>query len=124
MKHEITSQSDTQYTDEIICPHCGHAEPGSDYQIDARDDGDEFTATCPHCDKEFTGTLHVKYKYSTHRPPCPAGEHDYQHDHSWLYGAKNYTLYICKKCHDETYAIATHVPGEPPRQLPLNKEQL
>ena len=49
---------DTDYEDEIVCPHCGHRHDGSDIRSDTRFD-------CYECGKPFFVVVNYEVTYST-----------------------------------------------------------
>ena len=53
---------DHEFTDEIVCPWCGH-ETGDSFEFQ-NDYGEE---TCYECDKEFTYTRYISVEYSTEK---------------------------------------------------------
>lgn len=53
------TDTDTDYTDEIICPHCGYENDRS--EIDESDDD----MTCGHCGREFSMEMHVQVHFTT-----------------------------------------------------------
>lgn len=54
-----------EYTDEIICPHCGYEYSDSwEYGSDSEDIGLE---ECPECEKGFYATRRVEITYSTEK---------------------------------------------------------
>ncbi|MEE8666891.1 MAG: hypothetical protein SOI13_01355 [Bifidobacterium mongoliense] len=62
------SDIDTEYTDEITCPYCGHVfassfEYGPERSLDA-----EFPVNCEHCDRLFVVNREFEVTYSTSKP--------------------------------------------------------
>lgn len=51
---------DHKYTDELVCPYCGHEHRDS---WEASDDDGSFW--CGECDAEFSYTRHISVSYST-----------------------------------------------------------
>ena len=49
-----------EYTDEIVCPYCGH-EHGDSWELES-DDGE---TNCSSCDKPFNYTRRHSVDYST-----------------------------------------------------------
>lgn len=56
---------ETQYTDNLVCPYCGHEEKDS-WEIDFGPglDGDS-EPTCGSCGEEYVAQRHVSVSYST-----------------------------------------------------------
>jgi len=66
---------DTDYTDGIVCPYCGHVERNDLYEYFGN--SDEATLDCGECGEEFTAWRHVSISYSTDKmkvAPSPGGE--------------------------------------------------
>lgn len=64
------SEPDTEYTDDVICPYCGHKHESDSEDSSFYTDGDhEFT--CHHCSNEFSLTTNVTYTYSTEKKVNP-----------------------------------------------------
>jgi len=56
---------DTEFTDNIICPHCGYVFNDSwEYSVDMND-GDTYVLECDDCGKEFELEVHISIEYST-----------------------------------------------------------
>jgi len=56
----MAEEFDTEYTDEMVCPHCGHE------QMDSWEHHDDDGATeCGECGEEFDYSRHVSVSYST-----------------------------------------------------------
>ncbi len=56
---------DTQYQNEVICPHCGYVHRDS-WEIDFGGYGDgEITMECANCDEPMVVTRQVEVTYST-----------------------------------------------------------
>ena len=51
---------DTRYTDEIVCPHCGHEQGDSWEWADSDDD-----AECDHCENRFGYTRDISVSYTS-----------------------------------------------------------
>lgn len=55
--------TDTQYTDQLVCPWCGHVDRDS---YESFPSGRECCDTqCPECDKPYRAVQHITIKYST-----------------------------------------------------------
>lgn len=52
---------DHEYTDEIVCPWCGH-EHGDSWEW-----VDYDTTECDECEKKFTHIRHVEVTYTTEK---------------------------------------------------------
>lgn len=68
------SRPDTECTDEIVCPHCGHEFLDSYEYIDS--DGDEVE--CHSCEKSFELSVNSSVTYSTKRVDCADDTHDWR----------------------------------------------
>jgi hypothetical protein len=51
-----------EYTQEIVCPHCGYADRDS-WEVEPNDD----EMNCGRCDKEFYYERHIDVTYSTQK---------------------------------------------------------
>lgn len=61
----MSDDLDTDCTDNVVCPWCGHEH---DCSWEFFDDGHESTeAECGECDKPFTASRDVSVTYSTKR---------------------------------------------------------
>lgn len=54
---------DCDYTDEAVCPYCGHQHEDS-HEFFPRNQEDT-TAFCYKCEKEFSLTRHISVHYSS-----------------------------------------------------------
>lgn len=59
MRRSDQLEIDHEFTDEVVCPYCGH-----EYS-DCRDFDDEGEMQCYECDKIFWISQHVSISYST-----------------------------------------------------------
>lgn len=61
------SKFDTEYTNDIFCPHCGHqhSKGGSDSEVFYQDGTHDFT--CDNCQNEFEVITSVSFSYSTYK---------------------------------------------------------
>ena len=57
---------DTEYTKDIVCPHCG-AEDGDSWESN---DCDGNTQQCGSCDNDFVLAVHHEVTYSTSKVNC------------------------------------------------------
>lgn len=64
---------DHEYTDETVCPYCGH-EGSESYELGSRNDEDGIT-DCGECSKEFYWSRSTTIKYSTSKK-CEASSCD------------------------------------------------
>lgn len=55
----MESEVDSDYMDEIICPHCGH-DNGTEHE-----GGSEWVEECGECDKEYSVTADYSVSFST-----------------------------------------------------------
>lgn len=55
-----------EWTDELVCPHCGHVHSDS-WEMNSGDEGD-WDMECHECDETFDAQRHVTVKYSTSKP--------------------------------------------------------
>lgn len=62
-----SSAFDTEHTDEMVCPWCGHEQRDSWESPD--DDG---RTACNRCGEDFDYTRHVTVTYSTSKPEVPS----------------------------------------------------
>lgn len=61
---------DTYYTDNPICPKCGHEDFfwTESCPIDVND-GSRYADTCPNCDEEYAVLVYVSYNFTTTKKP-------------------------------------------------------
>lgn len=84
---------DTSYTDEIICPYCGHEMDHDSDDITL--DGNYEVMYCNACEERFRYTTHHIYAFTSKKCDClNGGECKWQ----YYYKFEDYTLYICKDC--------------------------
>lgn len=55
---------DHEYTNEVVCPHCGHIHTES-YEFFSGPEECADGCSCGMCGKEFNAVCHVSIKYST-----------------------------------------------------------
>jgi DNA-directed RNA polymerase subunit RPC12/RpoP len=60
MEGEMSKEIDTKYTEDIVCPHCGHVHSDS-WEIESNSGNDK----CSRCDKEFGFERDIEVTYST-----------------------------------------------------------
>jgi transcription elongation factor Elf1 len=61
----MTNEIDTDYTDEVVCPHCGHEHSDSwEYNLTEQDYG---ALECAECGEMFEATLNKSISYSTRK---------------------------------------------------------
>lgn len=60
------SELDTEYTDDIICPNCGHEHERDSEHEEFYVDG-EHDFHCWHCSEEFLVNTSISYTYSTYK---------------------------------------------------------
>lgn len=66
IKRRAAMNKDTDYTDMIICPHCG--DEGNEIgEINQGDDGEQYEIECNECGKEFTVRIYVSVRYTTEK---------------------------------------------------------
>jgi len=54
-----------EYTQNIVCPHCGRTDKDSwEYELGNDDTGD---IECAECGTEFYAVRHIRISYSTYR---------------------------------------------------------
>ena len=73
----MNKEIDHNYTDEIVCPYCGH-EFGDSWEIDA-DSGEE---ECYECGKKFEFYRHIEVSYCTYEITDNENEHRDNQAHS------------------------------------------
>lgn len=56
---------DHEYTNEIVCPHCGY-EYGDSWEY-LESDGDTREMECDECGEKFEAVLHLTVEYSTEK---------------------------------------------------------
>lgn len=64
IERESAREIDHEFTDEIVCPHCGH-EHGDSWEWR----GDDGEADCDDCGKPFEWSRNVSVCYSTKAKP-------------------------------------------------------
>lgn len=62
-----------EYTDEPVCPYCGH-EQGDSFEM-----SDDSVYDCSKCGKHFKLNDHVSRMFTTYKLPCRDGEAE----HNW-----------------------------------------
>jgi uncharacterized Zn-finger protein len=61
----MTEEFDTDYTDEVVCPYCGHVHRES-WELFA--DGEEDQEMiCGECGRDFTATMNKSISYSSRK---------------------------------------------------------
>ncbi len=60
IKKRVSAGFDHEYTDEVVCPHCGYVHGDSWEMRDGETD-------CPDCEKSFTMERNVSVTYSTEK---------------------------------------------------------
>ena len=58
--------SDTEYTDEVTCPHCGYKERDS-WEFNGDGDGHVFDHECGECGETYEVMVMVSVKYTTQK---------------------------------------------------------
>jgi transcription elongation factor Elf1 len=58
----------TDYTRDIVCPHCGHEDRDS-WEVGRGEEGDLGEQECGSCEKPFTAQRHVSITYSSEKLP-------------------------------------------------------
>jgi hypothetical protein len=101
MKKEI----DHEYTDEVVCPYCGHEHS------DSWEYGDGGIVDCDGCEKKFFFERDVVVTYVSAKSPCSNGEaeHEFNYKNDWLIkeGTKAGQIQnTCRKCHETVYRIS------------------
>ncbi len=69
MSQGVVAEADHSYTDEIVCPHCGHEFTDS-WELNGGGEGD-WEDECRECGKKIFVSRHVVVKYSTLIPKDP-----------------------------------------------------
>lgn len=60
--------SDALYTDDIVCPYCGHEERDSwEWQPELHGPEGDGDTECGECGREFGVSRHVSVSYSTRK---------------------------------------------------------
>ena len=67
-KHEI----ETRYTDEVVCPWCGHQHQDS-YEF-FQGQGPAEGLLCHRCEREFDAYRHFRVTYCTYRAKEASGD--------------------------------------------------
>lgn len=63
---EETELFDTDYTDNPICPHCGHEDAyWAEFCPRNAGDGSSYTDSCPSCDADYKVLMYVSYNFTT-----------------------------------------------------------
>jgi len=88
------------YTEEIVCPYCGH-EFGLSYEFFSVDDDDAGLIDCLECDKSFYAFRNIEVTYSTYKAiygTCSiCGVEDTVVEDINVSGTKS--LNVCLNCH-------------------------
>jgi hypothetical protein len=58
---------DHKFTEDIVCPHCGHVHVDS-WEWGGGEEGDWEDYECECCENKFNWSRHVKISYSTSLP--------------------------------------------------------
>lgn len=95
---------DTQWTDEICCPFCGH-ETSESYEM--RSDEGEYT--CDSCEKIFQYQRNHSVDYTTYKgPECirDKTKHTWQPVNGYQDRMRENKTYVsCKECHKYSWEI-------------------
>ena len=60
------AEIDTEYTDDLVCPHCGHADSDSwEHYLDS--DGETAFTCCEYCGLSFKYTQHISMSFTSHK---------------------------------------------------------
>lgn len=92
MKKEI----DHEYTDEIVCPYCGHEQSDS-WEL-KHNEGEDF---CGSCEKKFTYIRDISVSYSTKQCSCLNGESPHNLKKLYVWNGKNKMK--CRECSHEEW---------------------
>lgn len=87
----MSEEFNTDCTDEIICPYCGHEHEASYSTTSANDDGHH------QCEKTFNWLAHREViNYSTSKLPCLNwAEHKYRYMSKNISGTNFYKCRVC-----------------------------
>lgn len=70
------NEIDHNFTDEAVCPHCGHKHNDSwDFFYDVDVNEIEIEADCMSCNKPMIITRHVIVDYCTRKPEETSEDH-------------------------------------------------
>ena len=68
-RSDCSVEIDTDYTPNVVCPHCGYVDEDS-WEIDFGDSGDaETEIDCANCDESFIACRMVTVDYSSRKKP-------------------------------------------------------
>ena len=87
-----------EYTDEIVCPYCGH-EFSDSWEYIKQNEG---IIDCQDCRKAFYLKVNQSVDYSTKKVPCANDEDEHNWSKWTSYGQTNETRY-CKECDKREY---------------------
>lgn len=110
---------DHEYTNEAVCPWCGN-EVGESWEFG--DYVDDYE--CDDCGKHFNISRNTEITYCTSRNKCE-GDCDYRLGTadsfltSFIKEGKNYTVWYCRKCHDEKILTGPVGENNEPYVIPL-----
>lgn len=98
----IEKEIDHEYTDEIVCPYCGHESEDS---WEASEDSDD--EECDECGKHFAYDSETTRTYTSRKVDCLNGG-----EHAWTTGALH-PLYpnarYCKACRKHEWGTPKEV---------------
>ena len=66
---------DHEYTDNVVCPYCGHEQEPHEFENGDVFTEDEVRLECPDCEKEFASCCNISYSFSTHEVDVEAEKH-------------------------------------------------
>jgi hypothetical protein len=92
----MIKEIDCSYTDEVVCPYCGHKDSES-YEYFQRS-SDSVTISCNECDKVFRAHQEVSVDYSTEKLPCMNGEGEHKWIEWWETGVEDIERRYCRDC--------------------------
>lgn len=86
----MSKEIDHSYTDELVCPYCGH-EHGDDGEMNEAGDYE-----CSKCKKNFSFEVDYSKSYTSRKVPCMNGEpHQDGGEIPWTNGK---VAFRCKHC--------------------------
>jgi DNA-directed RNA polymerase subunit RPC12/RpoP len=126
---DVEKAEDTERTDMVVCPHCGHEMEPSDVDAYIGEDEEE-ELECGNCDKKFLLSAHCSYTFTTKRLPCDDNMHQYvlmervAGENPYIYSDKVWTIYQCTECHEELVKTAPIPADGKPYVIPLNEVEV
>jgi len=90
----MTTEIHHEYTDEIVCPHCGEESS------DSWECSDSGTDECCECGKDFAYQRDITVSYSTYQVFCRERGHKWKIRKIWEDQGKTLWRRVCHECNE------------------------